>query len=204
MIDLFGFIRFLINLTLYPFAVIFLIFYRCLQWLGLQPINYDYQDNIVLITGSANGFGREIALAFAKAGASLALWDVDDVGNRETQQQCLAILHSRNSSGRVRIYHVDVTRSIDVYASAERVRHDLGQVTILVANAGFVSGRTLLTESDNDIERTFGVNSLSPIWLIKAFLPYMLDANRGHVVIISSVLGMKKSENILYLNTIFY
>ena len=80
MIDLFGLIRFLINLTLYPFAVTFLLFYRCLQWLGLQPINYDYQENIVLITGSANGFGREIALAFAKAGASLALWDVDDVG----------------------------------------------------------------------------------------------------------------------------
>ena len=82
MIDLFGFIRFLINLTLYPFAVAFLLFYRCLQWLGLQPINYDYQDNIVLITGSANGLGRELALAFAKAGASLALWDVDDVGRK--------------------------------------------------------------------------------------------------------------------------
>jgi hypothetical protein len=80
MIDLFGFIRFLINLTLYPFAATFLIFYRCLQWLGLQPTIYDYQDNIVLITGSANGLGREIALAFARAGASLALWDVDDVG----------------------------------------------------------------------------------------------------------------------------
>ncbi len=80
MIDLFGFLRFLINLTLYPFAAVFLIFYRCLQWLGFQPISYDYQDNIVLITGSANGLGREIALAFAKAGASLALWDVDDIG----------------------------------------------------------------------------------------------------------------------------
>jgi short-subunit dehydrogenase len=103
----------------------------------------------------------------------------------------------------VRIYHVDVTRATDVYASAERVRHDLGQVTILVANAGYVSGRSLLTESDIDIERTFGVNSLSPIWLIKAFLPYMLDANRGHVVIISSVLGMK-NLNIHFRNTSFF
>jgi hypothetical protein len=80
MIDLFGFIRFVFNLTLYPFALIFLVFYRCLQWLRLQPTVYDYQDNIVLITGSANGLGRELALAFAKAGSSLALWDVDDVG----------------------------------------------------------------------------------------------------------------------------
>ncbi len=78
-------------------------------------------------------------------------------------------------------------------------------MTILVANAGFVSGRTLLTESDADIERTFGVNSLSPIWLIKAFLPYMLDANRGHVVLISSVLGMKnlKQNFILEIRVLF-
>ena len=89
----------------------------------------------------------------------------------------------------MRVYHVDVTRAADVYACAERVRCDLGQVTILVPNAGYVSGRSLLTESDSDIERTFGVNSLSPIWLIKAFLPYMLDANRGHIVLVSSVLG---------------
>jgi retinol dehydrogenase-10 len=110
-------------------------------------------------------------------------------------------LHNRNSPNRVRIYHVDVTRSTDVYACAERVRYDLGQVTILIANAGFVSGRTLLTESDSDIERTFGVNSLSPIWLIKAFLPYMLDANRGHVVFIASVLGI---EIKIYLNKILF
>jgi all-trans-retinol dehydrogenase (NAD+) len=113
------------------------------------------------------------------------------IGNRETQQQCLSILDSQNSSSRVRIYHVDVTRSTDIYACAEKVRCDLGQITILVANAGYVSGRSLLTESDSDIERTFGVNSLSPIWLIKAFLPYMLDADRGHIVLISSVLGIE-------------
>ena len=82
MIDLLGFLRFWFNLLLYPFAAIFLIFYRCLQWLGLQPTNYDHQENIVLITGSANGLGREIALTFARAGASLALWDVDDAGRK--------------------------------------------------------------------------------------------------------------------------
>jgi short-subunit dehydrogenase len=58
-----------------------------------------------------------------------------------------------------------------VYASSERGRHDLGQITILVASADFVSDRTLLAESDADIERTFNVNSLSPIWLIREFYP---------------------------------
>jgi NAD(P)-dependent dehydrogenase (short-subunit alcohol dehydrogenase family) len=211
MINFYGFVRFFVNLIVYPFAVIFLIFYRCLQWIGIQPLTYDYQDSLVFITGSGNGLGREIALAFANAGASLALCDIDDIGkkyaiivfhsirmysidlietgNRETQQQCLAILDHRKSSSRVRTYHLDVTRSADVNAVALKVRHELGQVTILVANAGFVSGRSLLTESDADTERTFQVNSISPIWLLKAFLPYMLDANRGRIILISSVLG---------------
>lgn len=82
---------------------------------------------------------------------------------RETQQQCLALLAQRNYSSRVRVYHVDLTRSSDVYTAAEKVRNEFGQVTILVANAGYVSGRSL-TESDSDTERTFAVNSLSPVW----------------------------------------
>ncbi|CAF1582375.1 unnamed protein product [Rotaria magnacalcarata] len=194
MADLFGCLRLLTNIILYPFAVIFLIFYRCIQWLGFQPTVHDFNNNIVLVSGSANGLGREIAVAFAKAGASLALLDIDDDGNRETQQLCLSALHNKHSSSRVRIYHVDVTRSTEVYACAEKIRHDLGQVTVLVANAGFVSGRSLVNESDVDIERTFNVNSLSPIWLVKAFLPYMLDADRGHVVLVSSVLGIHASH----------
>lgn len=114
-----------------------------------------------------------------------------NIGNRETQQQCLTILQTKNPASRVRIYHVDLTNRNEIYACAEKVRNELGQVTILVANAGFVSGQPLSKESDIDIERTFFVNSLSPIWLTKAFLPYMLDANRGHVVIVSSVLGIR-------------
>lgn len=88
-----------------------------------------------------------------------------------------------------------MTRSADIHTYAEKVRQDLGQVTILISNAGYVSGRSLLTESDSDTERTFAINSLSPIWLVKAFMPYMLDANRGHIVIISSILGKSKNEN---------
>lgn len=67
MVDLIGLIRFWINLILYPFALTFLVFFRCLQWLGLQPMNYDHQDQLVLITGAAGGLGREIAYAFARA-----------------------------------------------------------------------------------------------------------------------------------------
>lgn len=86
MTDALGCLRLLVNLILYPFALTFITFYHCLQWLGLQPTQYDYKDNIVLITGSANGLGREIALAFAKSGASLALWDIDDAGNQSLSE----------------------------------------------------------------------------------------------------------------------
>ena len=102
----------------------------------------------------------------------------------------MSILKRRNPSARVRTYHVDVTQSQNVYDTADKIRHELGQVSILVINAGYVSGQPLFQESDESTERTFAVNSVSPIWLLKAFLPYMLDANLGHVVVVSSILGL--------------
>ena len=80
MITIVGFLHFLINLLSYPFAVIYLIFYRFLQSIGIQPIRHNYEQHLALITGSGNGLGRELALAFANTGASLALWDIDDAG----------------------------------------------------------------------------------------------------------------------------
>ncbi|CAF0930886.1 unnamed protein product [Didymodactylos carnosus] len=181
-------LRFMMNLFLYPFALAFLLFYRILQWSGLKAMNYDFHNEIVLITGSARGVGRQIALAFARSGASLALWDIDDIGNRETLQMCLSLgIH-------VRCYHVDITKYNDVHLHAERVRKELGNVTILVNNAGHFSGKTFLQESETDIEQTFSCNSLSCIWLTKLFLPYMLDINYGHIVIVSSILGLEPTH----------
>lgn len=66
----------------------------------------------------------------------------------------------------------------------------VGDVTIVINNAGVVSGKTLLDIDDASIQRTFDVNILAHFWVLKAFLGPMLAANRGHIVNIASGAGI--------------
>lgn len=62
-----------------------------------------------------------------------------------------------------------------------------GTVTVLVNNAGIVSAKPVLELSDQMIERTFAVNTLSHFYTVKEFLPGMIQKKRGHIVTIASM-----------------
>ncbi|XP_062850093.1 epidermal retinol dehydrogenase 2 isoform X2 [Trichomycterus rosablanca] len=70
------------------------------------------------------------------------------------------------------------------------VKREVGDVTILINNAGVVTGKKFLQCPDNLIEKTMEVNSLAHFWTYKAFLPAMIAANHGHVVSIASSAGL--------------
>ncbi|CAH2229974.1 jg14044 [Pararge aegeria aegeria] len=63
------------------------------------------------------------------------------------------------------------------------------QVSLLINNAGVVSGHYLLDTPDHLIQRTFDVNILAHFWTVKAFLPAMIEQNEGHIVTIASMAG---------------
>ena len=58
-----------------------------------------------------------------------------------------------------------------------------------VFSAGMVTGKKLLDSPDHLIEKTFAVNAISHVWMLKAFLPAMLEANHGHVITVASQAG---------------
>jgi all-trans-retinol dehydrogenase (NAD+) len=62
-------------------------------------------------------------------------------------------------------------------------------VTILVNNAGIVSGKNILENTDFMMKKTIEVNTLSHLYTIREFLPAMIRANKGHVVSVCSVAG---------------
>ncbi|MFW6050250.1 MAG: SDR family oxidoreductase [Myxococcota bacterium] len=138
----------------------------------------------VLITGGANGIGRGLAEALAARGAEVVIWDLrrDDVD--------AAVAALREAGGRAEGQVCDVSDRDAVYAAAETLRRQWGPVHILVNNAGVVTGRTLLECPDAMIEKTMGVNAMASFWTVKAFLPDMLAADRGHVVTIASAAGL--------------
>ena len=145
----------------------------------------DVRDRVALVTGGASGIGRLLALELARRGAVPVVWDVDEERLSATIEEL-----GRLSSRRARGYTCDVRDPDAVRSTAERVHDEVGDPTILVNNAGVVSGARLLDLPDEAIRRTFDVNVLALFWVTKAFLPAMVDAGGGHVVTMASAAGL--------------
>nr|XP_019566612.1 PREDICTED: short-chain dehydrogenase/reductase family 16C member 6-like [Rhinolophus sinicus] len=144
----------------------------------------DVAGEIVLITGAGSGLGRLMAIKFARLGAVLVLWDINEESNMETCR-----LAKEKGGVKVFAYKCDCSNRQEVYRVADRVKKEVGDVTILINNAGIVTGKLFLNTPDDMVERSFLINALSHFWTCKAFLPAMMKANHGHLVCISSVAG---------------
>lgn len=140
---------------------------------------------VVLITGAGSGIGRLLALEFAGLGVSLVLWDINQEGNKET-----ARLAREKGAARVHAYLCDCSDKAEVYRVADQVKQDVGDVSILINNAGIVTGRKFLDAPDSLIEKTIEVNTMSHFWTYKAFLPTMIANNHGHLISIASSAGL--------------
>ncbi|XP_071379112.1 epidermal retinol dehydrogenase 2-like [Centroberyx affinis] len=140
---------------------------------------------VVLITGAGSGIGRLMALEFAGLGTALVLWDINQEGMKET-----ARLAKERGAIRVHYYLCDCSDKTEVYRVADQVKREVGDVSILVNNAGIVTGKKFMDAPDSLIEKTMEVNTMAHFWTYKAFLPAMMANNHGHLVSIASSAGL--------------
>ncbi|XP_060080504.1 short-chain dehydrogenase/reductase 3-like [Ylistrum balloti] len=145
----------------------------------------DISNDIVLITGGSRGIGRRLALELAKCKPEhIVLWG-RGISNLE-----MTAADVRSLGIKCSYMSCDVGVREQIYAKAKEIKDTIGPVSILVNNAGIVSGRKIVESVDEELEATYAVNTLAHIWTIKAFLPDMIDRQRGHIVTLSSVLSM--------------
>ena len=145
----------------------------------------SFAEKNVLITGSASGIGRLMAQKIAARGANVILWDINLAGLEELSDQL------RQWGFRAAAYHqCDLSSREEIADTARRVLAEQGTVDILINNAGIVSGKPLLELSDEAIERTFDVNTLSLFRTTRAFLPGMIAKRSGHIVTVASAGGL--------------
>lgn len=145
----------------------------------------DISKDTVLITGAAMGLGKGLAKRFAALGCRLVLWDInfEELGNTSKE------ISAEFPQVDVFTFKVDLSNRDDIYAAADRVKKEVGTVTILVNNAGIVTGKPILECPDHLMELTMKVNTIAHFWTVKAFLPAMLEQNHGHIVTIASQAG---------------
>jgi len=143
----------------------------------------NISGQVVLVTGGGSGIGRLMCLRFARLGATVVTWDINRLGNEET------VAMIKKEGNRAFSYTVDMSSKDDIYRVAEQTKEDVGPVTILVNNAGIVSGTSVMDTPDAKIVKTFEVNILAHFWTIKAFLPDMIKHKLGHIVNVASLAG---------------
>lgn len=142
------------------------------------------EDAIVLITGAGKGLGRELALKFAELKAIVVLWDIDEKSIESVQSEIL------QSDGRAYKYVCDVSDEFEVRRAGKLVQEQVGDVTVLVNNAGILQNLPFLELDSGRIKKTFEINILAHFWTTRYFLPRMLELEEGHIVASGSAGGL--------------
>lgn len=134
-----------------------------------------------IVTGAGRGIGRSIALAFAEAGADVAI-------TARTASDLDALAAEIRAIGRICIpVACDVTDPDGVERMAVAVTEGLGGVSILVNNAGNAESHPFPNHPDELWHRMLAVNLTSVYYVTKAFAPTLIRAGEGRIINIASV-----------------
>jgi 3-oxoacyl-[acyl-carrier protein] reductase len=138
---------------------------------------------IALVTGAAQGIGREIALALAADGADVAICDV----NLEAAQKTAADIEATGKKSLA--IKANVASSADVSAMIEQVVEKFGKIDILVNNAGITRDGLILRMKDEDWDLVLSINLKGAFLCTKSALKYMTKQRSGTIINIASIVG---------------
>ncbi len=142
-------------------------------------------DRKALITGASRGIGRAIALAFAKEGASLALFATSNDKLAETAAKC-----AEAGCKTVHTFGLDVRNSADVDGAVKKASEVLGGLDIVVNNAGVTKDNLLMRLSDDDYNAVMDTNMKGAFNVTRAATRSLMKSKAGRLINIASIVGI--------------
>ena len=149
----------------------------------------DLNGKNALITGGSKGIGLKTAEAFAREGVNIAI----TARNEETLKDALAILNEYTVSTIAIRGDVSVKEEVDEIVSS--VVEEFGTIDILINNAGIMGGGSFFDDNEEMFRQMLDVNVFGMYYTMKAVLPHMQKEQRGDVINIASVSGLRASES---------
>ena len=151
------------------------------------------KDKTAIVTGAGSGFGKGIAMRFAKEGARVGVVDINAEAAREVASQI------GNSAFAM---EADVSIDRDVSRMVQEALDRWGQLNILVNNAGTTHRNQPMTEvTEEEYERIFAVNVKSVYLSAKHIVPVMKKQGFGVILNVASTAGVRPRPGLVWYNT---
>ena len=151
------------------------------------------KDKTAIVTGAGSGFGKGIAMRFAKEGARVGVIDINAEAAREVVSQI------GNSAFAM---EADVSIDRDVSRMVQEALDRWGQLDILVNNAGTTHRNQPMTEvTEEEYERIFAVNVKSVYLSAKHIVPVMKKQGFGVILNVASTAGVRPRPGLVWYNT---
>jgi 3-oxoacyl-[acyl-carrier protein] reductase len=142
------------------------------------------KDKVALVTGGAQGIGRQICLTFAGEGADIIIGDVNLKQAEQTKQEIEAL--GRNAEA----MELDVTSYSKVQETINKILDKFKKIDILINNAGITRDNLLLRMSETEWETVIKVNLAGTFNCIKTVSRVMLKQKSGKIINIASIIGL--------------
>ena len=145
----------------------------------------ELEGRRALVTGASRGVGFSVASELAAAGAQVVVSAREEASLQPLQRQI------QSAGGSCEILPGDLSSR----EGARRLARQVGAVDILINNAALTTARyqSLLVEDDAYWDLNFALNATAPVTLMQALIPHMVEAKKGVVINVSSILAQKPS-----------
>lgn len=141
-------------------------------------------NKVAVVTGSARGIGKAIAIKFAHAGANVVVANTNLAGIHQTVKEIEAL--GKKALG----VKCDVTAAAEVDELVKKVQEVFPTIDILVNNAGVTRDNLLIRMSEEDWDMVLDVNLKGPFLLTKAISKIMIRQRHGRIINMTSVVGI--------------
>ncbi|WP_018151404.1 SDR family oxidoreductase [Leeia oryzae] len=142
-----------------------------------------FHHKVVLVTGGAQGIGLGITRAFASAGATVVIADLQAERATQSAEDC------RQQGWDVHVLQADVSTQPAVNALIHTVVEQHQRLDVVIHNAAYFPLTPFADITPEILSRTLQVNLCAPFWLAQAVTPVMTAQGRGRILVTSSVTG---------------
>tara|TARA_B100001059_G_scaffold123498_1_gene123473 strand:- start:12887 stop:13630 length:744 start_codon:yes stop_codon:yes gene_type:complete len=139
---------------------------------------------VAIVTGGARGIGEGICEVFCNEGATVALWDVLEIGDSTANRISL-------KGGSIFFQKVNITSKKEVEEAVKEIIIKYKKIDILINNAGVIRDRSFMKMSQQEWDTVININLNSLYTITKSVLPYMKKAGYGRIISASSINGFQ-------------